>query len=186
MGHRNIICSNLDLEDGVYGTNGTTRAFCISEGGAVAKMESRPVLSDIGRALGKHAGSVHGVVSSNGGIVPSDRRRSRLALTLAEREEISRGIAAGCPIREIAAGIARSPSTVSREIARHGGHHRYRASEADSEAWEQARRPKPCKLTVHLKLQWIVASKLISDWSPEQIAGWLEREFQDDVLRSKQ
>jgi IS30 family transposase len=123
---------------------------------------------------------VHGVVSSNGGIIPSDRRRSRLALTLAEREEISRGIAAGCPIRQIAAGIARSPSTVSREIARHGGHHRYRASEADSAAWEQARRPKPCKLAVHHRLRVIVASKLSLDWSPEQIAGWLEREFQDD------
>jgi IS30 family transposase len=140
----------------------------------------RPSLSDIGRALGKHAGSVHGVVFSIGGIVPSDRRRSRLALTLAEREEISRGIAAGRPIRQIAAGIARSPSTVSREIARHGGRQKYRASEADSEAWEQARRPKPCKLTVYPKLKWVVASKLALDWSPEQIAGWLGREFQDD------
>lgn len=123
---------------------------------------------------------MHGVVFSIGGIVPSDRRRSRLALTLAEREEISRGIAAGRPIRQIAAGIARSPSTVSREIARHGGRQKYRASEADSEAWEQARRPKPCKLTVYPKLKWVVASKLALDWSPEQIAGWLGREFQDD------
>lgn len=137
-------------------------------------------LSDIGRALGKHAGSVHGVVSSNGGIVPADRRRSRLALTLAEREEISRGIAAGFPIRQIAAKIARSASTISREIARHGGRNRYRAAEADSQAWEQARRPKSCKLAIHHELQVVVASKLILDWSPEQIAGWLEREFQDD------
>ena len=137
-------------------------------------------LSDIGRALGKHAGSVHGIVSSNGGIVPADRRRSRLALTLAEREEISRGIAVGCSIRQIAAEIARSASTISREIARHGGRNRYRATEADVQAWEQARRPKSCKLAIHHELQVVVASKLILDWSPEQIAGWLEREFQDD------
>jgi IS30 family transposase len=138
-------------------------------------------LSDIGRALGKHAGSVHGVVSSNGGIVPPNRCRSRLALTLAEREEISRGIAMGCTIRQIAAEIARSPSTVSREIARHGGSLRYRASEADSAAWEQARRPKRCKLATHYGLQLIVASKLSLDWSPAQIAGWLKQEFLDDA-----
>ena len=137
-------------------------------------------LSDIGRALSKHAGSVHGIVSSNGGIVPADRRRSRLALTLAEREDISRGIAVGSSIRQIAAEIARSASTISREIARHGGRNRYRATEADVQAWEQARRPKSCKLAIHHELQVVVASKLILDWSPEQIAGWLEREFQDD------
>lgn len=138
-------------------------------------------LSDIGRALGRHAGSVHDIVSSNGGIVPPNRCRSRLALTLAEREEISRGIAMGCTIRQIAAEIARSPSTISREIARHGGSHRYRASEADSVAWEQARRPKSCKLAVNDGLQLIVASKLSLDWSPEQIAGWLKQEFLDDA-----
>lgn len=137
-------------------------------------------LSEIGRALGKHAGSVHGVVSSNGGIVPKIRRRSRFALTLAEREEISRGVAAGCSIRQIGVMIARSPSTISREIARHGGRNRYRAIDADSQAWEQARRPKACKLAIRPELQVVVASKLILDWSPEQIAGWLEREFQDD------
>ena len=137
-------------------------------------------LSDIGRALSKHAGSVHGIVSSNGGIVPADRRRSRLALTLAEREDISRGIAVGSSIRQIAAEIARSASTISREIARHGGRNRYRATKADVQAWEQARRPKSCKLAIHHELQVVVASKLILDWSPEQIAGWLEREFQDD------
>ncbi len=137
-------------------------------------------LSDIGRALGKHAGSVHGVVSSNGGFVPAARRRSRLALALAEREEISRGMAADTSLRQIAAGIGRSPSTVSREIARHGGRNHYRASEADVRAWDRARRPKPCRLAVHRLLNQAVASKLKLDWSPEQIAGWLKLQFPDD------
>lgn len=137
-------------------------------------------LSDIGRALGKHAGSIHGVVSSNGGIIPAVRRRSRLALTLAEREEISRGIAADVSIRQIAATIGRPPSTVSREIARHGGRTKYRASDADSEASDRARRPKLCRLAAHYRLQRIVANKLKVDWSPEQISGWLKVEFPDD------
>jgi IS30 family transposase len=137
-------------------------------------------LSDIGRALGKHAGSIHGVVSANGGIIPAVRRRSRLALTLAEREEISRGIAADVSIRQIAATIGRPPPTVSREIARHGGRTKYRASDADSEASDRARRPKLCRLAAHYRLQRIVANKLKVDWSPEQISGWLKVEFPDD------
>jgi IS30 family transposase len=137
-------------------------------------------LSDIGRALGKHAGSIHGVVSANGGIIPAVRRRSRLALTLAEREEISRGIAADVSIRQIAATIGRPPPTVSREIARHGGRTKYRASDADSEASDRARRPKLCRLAAHDRLQRIVANKLKVDWSPEQISGWLKVEFPDD------
>lgn len=137
-------------------------------------------LSDIGRALGKHAGSIHGVVSSNGGFVPSIRRRSRLALTLAEREEISRGIASNISVRKIAVTIGRSPSTVSREIARHGDRDKYRAFDADAKAWVQAKRPKQCRLTTHPKLKWAVANKLGLDWSPEQISGWLKLEFPDD------
>ena len=134
-------------------------------------------LSEIGRALGKHAGSIHGVVSSNGGFTPPPRRRSRWALTLAEREEISRGLATACSIRQIAAQLGRAPSTISREIHRHGGAHRYRASEADGRAWERARRPKRCRLAIQPSLQQLVASKLLLEWSPEQIAGWLKREF---------
>jgi len=137
-------------------------------------------LSDIGRALGKHAGSVHGVLSSNGGIAPLDRQRSRLALTLDEREEISRGIAAGLSIRRIAAKIGRAPSTVSREIVRHGGRERYRASDADACAWQHSKRPKPCYLAIYSKLKWVVANKLRLDWSPEQISGWLKLEFPND------
>lgn len=137
-------------------------------------------LSDIGRAIGKHAGSVFGVLKSNGGIYPAHRWRSRLALTVAEREEISRGLAADRSMRQIAAAIGRSPSTVSREIARHGGRDRYRAADADAAAWQRARRPKPCRLAQDLRLQRIVAKKLRLDWSPEQIAGWLVRAFPDD------
>jgi IS30 family transposase len=99
---------------------------------------------------------------------------------MSEREEISRGIAAGASIRQIAARASRSPSTVSREIARHGGRHCYRAAEADAEAWGQARRPKPCRLAIHPRLQRIVANKLSLEWSPEQVAGWLKLEFPDD------
>ena len=141
-------------------------------------------LSEIGRALGKHAGSIHGVLSSNGGVVPPVRTRSRWTLTLAEREEISRGMATGASIRQIAATLGRAPSTVSREIRRHGGAHTYRATEADRQAWQHARRPKPCRLATSLMLQRLVASKLVLEWSPEQVAGWLKLEFPDqDTMR---
>jgi len=138
-------------------------------------------LSEIGSALGKHAGSIHGVLSSNGGIVPATRRRSRLALSLVEREEISRGISAGESIRQIATRLARAPSTISREITRHGGPKKYRAAIADSVAWQRALRPKLCRLAVHKELQNIVAQQLSVDWSPEQISGWLRVQFPDDA-----
>lgn len=134
-------------------------------------------LSEIGRALGKHAGSILGVLSLNGGILPTERRRSRLALTLLEREEISRGIASGHSIRQITAAIGRTPSTVSREIRRHGGKRKYRAADADRAAWELSRRPKLCRLATNVKLQRIVAEKLTLDWSPEQVAGWLKVQY---------
>ncbi len=134
-------------------------------------------LSDIGRALGKHAGSIHGIIAAHGGITPLPRRRSCRALTLAEREEISRGIVAGLSIRHMAAHLGRPPSTVSREIVRHGGRSRYRATVADEEAWAAACRPKLCRLALHPILQRIVADKLSLEWSPEQIAGWLKRQF---------
>jgi IS30 family transposase len=136
-------------------------------------------LSEIGRALGKHAGSIHGVVSSNGGFIPAVRKRSRWALTLAEREEISRGMAMAFSIRQIAATLGRAPSTVSREIHRHGGAPTYRAAEADTQAWTHSRRSKPCRLATAPMLQQIVASKLALEWSPEQVAGWLKLEFPD-------
>jgi IS30 family transposase len=98
-----------------------------------------------------------------------------LALTLAEREEISRDLVAGRSVRSMAVALGRSPSTVSREIIRNGGSRWYRAAAADKRAWKQALRPKPCKLAVHDQLRQAVAAKLERNWSPEQIAGWLKR-----------
>ena len=123
-------------------------------------------LSEIGRALGKHAGSIHGVVRADGGIVPAARTRSARTLSLVEREEISRGLAHGGSMRRIAARLGRAPSTVSREIARHGGRTRYRAVHADDRAWRDAKRSKPCLLATNLRLQALVAEKLREDWPP--------------------
>jgi Helix-turn-helix domain len=131
-------------------------------------------LHDIGRAFGKGHGSIRFLLTQRGGIVPAARRRSPRTLTLAEREDISRGIASGSSIREIASRLQRPVSTVSREVVRHGGRPLYRASEADRQAWESALRPKVCLLANHETLRTIVASKLILDWSPEQISKWLK------------
>src|SRR5271156_4861991 len=138
----------------------------------------------IGRAFGKPHNSIHGFLSQHGGIVPAVRRRSLLVLTAVEREDISRGIASGSSIRDIAKDLQRAASTVSREVARHGGRPLYRANEADQQAWESALRPKACLLAMHVKLQRIVASKLLADWSPEQISGWLKIQYpKDESLR---
>lgn len=134
-------------------------------------------LSEIARVLDKQPGSIHWVVSAQGGIAPPPRTRSRLALTLAERETISRGLAAGVSVREIARTLGRAPSTISREIRRHGGRTAYRAVVADAQAWDRARRPKPCRLAGHSRLRRWVAGKLRLRWSPEQIAGWLRHTF---------
>ena len=132
-------------------------------------------LHEIGRAFGKGHGSIRFLLTQRGGIVPAAaRRRSPRTLTLAEREDISRGIASGSSIREIVSGLERAVSTVSREVSRHGGRPLYRASEADHRAWESALRPKVCLLAIDEKLRTIVASKLILDWSPEQISAWLK------------
>lgn len=142
-----------------------------------ARWKAGESLSDIGRALGKHAGSIHGVVAACGGIAPAERRRSRLALTPSEREEISRGLAAGVSIRQIAKTLDRAPSTISRELARHGTRHTYRATVANERAWDRARRPKPCRLATYVPLQQLVGEKLAVDWSPQQIAGWLRVQY---------
>ncbi len=137
-------------------------------------------LHEIGRAFGKPHSSIRCLLLPRGGIPPAVRRRSRLALTLPEREDLSRGIASGSSIREIARHLDRAASTVSREVSRHGGRPAYRAHDADSQAWESALRPKRCLLAVNCKLRNIVASKLILDWSPEQISGWLKIQYPDD------
>ena len=137
-------------------------------------------LHEIGRAFSKDHVCIQFMLSQHGGIAPATRRRSLLTLTLAEREDISRGMASGSSIREIAKGLQRAVSTVSREVARHGGRPLYRANAADQQAWQSALRPKPCLLAIHMKLQTIVASKLVLDWSPEQISGWLKSQYPED------
>jgi IS30 family transposase len=138
------------------------------------RWKSGESLHEIGRAFGKGHGSIRFLLTQRGGIVPDARRRSLRTLTLAEREDISRGIASGLSIREIANGLQRAVSTVSREVARHGGRPLYRANAADHQAWESALRPKVCLLAIDEKLRTIVANKLILDWSPEQVSKWLK------------
>ena len=137
-------------------------------------------LKAIGRAFGKPSSSIYCQVAPHGGIRPAPRRRSRLALTLSEREEISRGLAAHQSARSMARLLGRSTSTVSRELSRNGGYDRYRAALADEKAWVRARRPKRCKLANSPRLRQAVARKLRLNWSPEQIAGWLTRAHPDD------
>jgi IS30 family transposase len=137
-------------------------------------------LRAIGRAFGKPSSSIYSQLAPSGGIRPAPRRRSRLALTLAEREAISRGIVAGRSLRWMARLLGRSPSTVSREVLRNGGYDRYRAAAADARAWERALRPKRCKLANSPGLRQAVARKLRLNWSPEQIAGWLKRGHPED------
>jgi IS30 family transposase len=137
-------------------------------------------LQKIAQLFDRNHSSVMRILAETGGICPAQRSRSRLALTLAEREEISRSVVAGCSIRSIAASLGRSPSTVSREVERNGGQEGYRANQADQRAWDRARRPKPCKLVVNRALANIVASKLQLQWSPEQIAGWLKQVYASD------
>ena len=129
----------------------------------------------LGRVFGKPSSSIYFQLSPHGGIRPSPRRRSRLALSLWEREEISRGIVARHSIRSMALLLSRSPSTVSREVRRNGGYDQYRAALADDMAWARARRPKRCKLALSSGMRRVVAMKLGLNWSPEQIAGWLKR-----------
>jgi IS30 family transposase len=124
--------------------------------------------------------SIHCLLAHHGGIVPAVRRRAVLALSLVEREDISRGLASGSSIRDIAKGLERAVSTVSREVAHHGGRPFYRAQEADHQAWESALRPKHCLLALHVKLRKLVASKLMLDWSSQQISGWLKVQYPAD------
>ena len=137
-------------------------------------------LQTIGRALGWVTKCMHYVVAGAGGVPPRPRRRSRWALTGAEREEISRGLANGASLRAVSRGLGRAASTVSREVRRHGGRRAYRAAVADTRAWARTRRPKVCRLATRPALRDAVAAKLALEWAPQQIAGWLRHAYPDD------
>ena len=145
------------------------------------RWKSGQCIAAIARTLGRRNKSgVYRVLALNGGIAPTPRRRAAVALRLEEREEISRGLAAGQSLRQIACGLGRAPSTVSREVRRNGGSKGYRASRADQRAWDRALRPKACRLARQAPLRWGVAQKLALQWSPEQIAGWLKLQYPTD------
>jgi len=137
-------------------------------------------LQQIAQLFDRNHSSVHRILAETGGIRPPERCRSRRALTLAEREEISRAVVAGQSIRSIAILLKRAPSTISREIRRNGGTGCYRATQADQAAWDRALRPKTCKLVENRKLANIVAGKLQCQWSPQQISGWLKHTYPCD------
>ena len=137
-------------------------------------------LNAIARLFDRHHPSIRRILAETGGIRPAPRRRSRLALSLAEREEISRGLAGCLSLRTIATRLGRAPSTISREVSRNGGRQGYRASQADQVAWDRAHRPKACKLVENRTLARLVARKLQLEWSPEQVAGWLKHTYPDN------
>ena len=137
-------------------------------------------VSDIARALDKKPGSIFGTLKAGGGVAPPGRRRAPAALSLAEREEISRALAAGGSMRSVASRLGRPASTVSREVGRNGGRAKYRAQEADERAWDRALRPKRCLLALNETLRDVVADKLSIDWSPRQISGWLGGHYPED------
>lgn len=137
-------------------------------------------LQRIAELFDRNHSSIQRILAETGGIEPAQRCRSRLALTLAEREEISRSVATGQSIRSVATRLGRAPSTISREIMRNGGRECYRASQADQAAWDRGHRPKTCRLAENRTLAHIVADKLQLLWSPEQIAGWLKRAYPYD------
>lgn len=134
----------------------------------------------IARGVGRPMSTVREYVHSCGGVRPPGRSRAARQLSVAEREEVSRGLAAGLSVRAIARGLGRPASTVCREVNRNGGRRSYRAERAERAAWVRARRPKVCKLAVDSRLRELVVGKLAEDWSPQQITGWLIREFPDD------
>jgi len=137
-------------------------------------------LSSIGRRFNRASSSIYPLLARTGGIRPAERVRSRLALSLIEREEISRGLRGELSLRSIARSLKRPASTISREVRRNGGAKDYRATRSDAAAWDRAHRPKPCKLAGNAYLCRAISAKLTRKWSPQQIAGWLMREHPDD------
>lgn len=140
-------------------------------------------MSSIGRVFEQQSSSVFSVISPTGGIRPPDRKRGNYALSLSEREEISRGLSIKHSLRAIARQLKRAPSTISREVRRNGGVTNYRATTSDQAAWDRALRPKQCKLACHPSLSRAVSAKLRRKWSPEQIAGWLKRTFPGEAQK---
>lgn len=138
-------------------------------------------MSSIGRVFDRQSSSVFSVISPTGGIRPPDRSRGKQALSLSEREEISRGLSINRSLRSIAYQLGRAPSTISREVLHNGGRVAYRAAASDQAAWDRALRPKKCKLACHPSLSHAVSAKLRRKWSPEQIAGWLKRSFSGEA-----
>lgn len=136
----------------------------------------------IGAALGVSGGAIYQRLARHGGVRPRDRRRSPRTLSTVEREEISRGLAVGTSFAALGRRLSRATSTISREVARHGGRARYRAAVADQRAWRRAARPKACRLVIHRPLQRAVARLLAREWSPQQIAGWLRARYADNPL----
>jgi len=134
-------------------------------------------IHQIARLFDRGHSSIQRILAEAGGIEPPQRHRALKALTLAEREEVSRCLVARLSIRAIAARLGRAPSTISRELQRNGGMQDYRASQADALAWDRARRPKVCKLVRNQTLARVVAAKLKLQWSPEQISGWLKHVY---------
>jgi hypothetical protein len=154
--------------------------------GSLSAMQASPAgsgwqrgqsMSSIGRVFDRQSSSVFSVISPTGGIRPPDCRRGRSALSLSEREEISRGLSIKQSVRAIARQLRRAPSTISREIRRNRGPKGYRATTSDQAAWDRALRPKMCKLACHPMLARAVSAKLWRKWSHEQVAGWLRRAF---------
>lgn len=140
-------------------------------------------LSSIGRGFNRASSSIYPLLARTGGIRPAERVRSRLSLTLIEREEISRGLLGEMSLRSIARSLKRPASTISREVRRNGGTKLYRAASSDAAAWDRTRRPKLCKLAGKDYLCRAISAKLIRKWSPQQIAGWLMRAHPDDESR---
>ena len=141
-------------------------------------------LEEIGSALQCAATGVYGEIRRHGGQRPAVPTPRATALTLTEREVIARGLAAGVSPAGLARTLGRARSTVTREIARHGGRtgasRAYEASTAHRRAERARRRPKPRRLAQYRKLRREVTRKLAADWSPAQIAGWLKRRYPAD------
>jgi IS30 family transposase len=147
---------------------------CLQKQEMWSRWKQGQTLAQISQALGKARSSLHESLQKQGGIAPRARVRAQQHLSTHEREEISRGLASGLSFRALAEKLGRSISTISREIARHGGREVYRACDADQRAWQQAKRTKPCLLSTNEPLRLLVAQKLLEKWAPQQIAGWLK------------